>query len=218
MVPAVLALLALAGCPAFTAMGPARTVGPGSSQTWVSAGAYRTILVSGTPPGPVDRSVEWLPLIETGLRLGLSDSVDLTLRAGTGGASIGPRIQLVRSAKEDSGVDLLLETSVGWTSLLAGSSDDRVSGACAGLALPLGVNLGGGSQVVATPRVAVVRDAVLGAATLAGGSLALVLRTGGPAGRPWYLVPECGVAKVSGDGLSFEGPVLQCALGLVGPW
>jgi len=212
------ALLVLAaGCPAFTSMGTARTLSPGSSQTWVSAGVYRTTLVSGTPPGTVERSEAWLPLVEAGLRFGLVDRLDLTLRAGTGGGALEPRIQLLRSATVDSGVDLLLVPSIGWTSLFATNRDDVVSGVAGGLALPIGLNLGDGSQLVATPRISWVSDALLGGTMLAGGSLGLVLHVGGDASRPWYVIPECGVAGVSGGGRSFDGPVVQCALGLAGP-
>ena len=205
-----------AGCPAFTTMGPARTVPAGSTQAWLSLGAYQTTLVTGTAPGPVERSREWLPLFEGGARFGLADRWDLTFRGGTGGASIAPRLQLGRSPDPNTGLDFLLEGSVGYTSLLAGSRDDVVSGVTFGAALPVGWNLGAGHQLVATPRIAWMANGVLGGAVLSGGSLPMVLLLTTGARGPWYLVPECGVASVSG-GNAFEGPVVQCVLGLIGP-
>lgn len=219
--PGLLAILGLlpllAACPPMTSMGTARTVAPGDTQEWISLGAYRTTLVSGQPPGPVTRDEQWLPLFEAGLRFGIARGVDLGLRGGSGGGSIGPRFQLVRAETEDAGVDLLAEASLGWTGIYA-DHGGGVSGLFTGLALPFGVNLGGGSQALATPRIAVVSDSVLGNTVLSGGSLALALRLAGSAGRAWYLVPECAVAGVSGGPSSFDGPLIQCALGVLGPW
>ncbi len=207
----------LAACPPLTTMGTARTVAPGDVQEWISLGAYRTTLVSGQAPGTVTRDQVWLPLVEAGLRFGVARGVDLGLRAGSGGGSVAPRFQLVRAETEDAGVDLLFEASLGWTGVYA-EHGGGVSGLFTGLALPFGVNLGGGSQALATPRVAVVSDSVLGSTVLSGGSLALALRLAGSAGRAWYLVPECAVAGVSGGPRSFDGPLIQCALGVLGPW
>lgn len=205
----------LSACPPLTTMGTARAIPPGAFQSWVSVGAYHTTLVTGEPPDTVTRDEMWLPLLEVGARFGIAAGVDLGARAGTGGGSIFPRFQLVRAESEEAGVDLLLEPSVGWTSL---APETRVSGLFVGLALPFGVNLGGGSQVVLTPRAAVVGDAVLGTTGLAGGSLALALRVGGGAGGGWYLIPECAVVGVGDGSASFAGPLVQCALGLAGPW
>ncbi|HSN92047.1 MAG TPA: hypothetical protein VLS93_12530 [Anaeromyxobacteraceae bacterium] len=213
---AVALLPLLPACPSFTTMGPARTVPRGEAQSFVSGGAYRTTLISGEPPFET-REETWLPLFEAGARLGLADRVDLELRAGTGGAAIGPRFQLARSPTDDAGVDLLVATELGFSGVALGDAG-VVSGFTAGLALALGVNLGGGSQVVLGPRAAFMNDELVGRSTFLGGSLALVLALGGRTGRRWYLVPECAVAAVEGGtSASFDGPVVQCALGLVGP-
>lgn len=216
VLPAALVLPLLAGCPAFTSMGPARTVPRGESHRWASLGAYRTVLVTSNPPAPDERSEVWLPLLEVGVRFGLSESADLTLRAGTGGASIAPRFQLRRSPDPESGVDVLVEPSVGFTGLLAGSQHDVVTGVSVGLALPVGVNLGSGHQLVLTPRAAGMTGSALGGGLLAGGSAGFVLRIADGARGPWYLVPECGLAHVQG-GRDWGGPMVQCALGLAGP-
>jgi hypothetical protein len=205
-----LALL-LAGCPTLLTMGPARTLPKGESDAWAAVGAYRTVLVTGN----AERSAEWMPLLDTGARVGLGDSADMAFRIGLGGGSIGPRFQIVRS---DGSVDVLFEPSLGVTGLVPGANGGIVSGLYLGLALPVGVHLGGGSQLVLTPRVALVRDDVLGRVAMPGGSLALVLRIAGSDARPWFLIPECGSAAVTGSGRSFDGPNVQCALGLAGPW
>jgi hypothetical protein len=211
----VFVTLPAAGCPSLLTMGPARTVPRGEQQEWIAAGAYRTVLVTSSTTG-IERSIEWMPLCDAGVRIGLTDTIDLGARVGLGGASLGTRFQLVRSASSDSGVDLLLEPSVGLTGALPTARGGIVTGGYAALALAFGVSLGAGHQIVLTPRIAAVGDDYLGRYTLPGGSAALVLRVGGVEARPWYLVPECGSAAVQG-GHSFSGPNIQCALGLVWP-
>lgn len=213
---ALLALL-LAGCPSLLTMGPARTVPKGSTESWVAVGAYRTILVTKNDPTQ-ERTAEWMPLVDVGARIGLGGSVDLGFRAGLGSASIGPRFQLVRAASIESGVDLQLEPSLGVTGVLPGGKDSIISGFSAALALPFGLNLGHGSQLVLTPRVAQIFDRAIGDVTMPGGSVALVLRVGGTDEQPWFIIPECGASTVSGLGRAFDGPNLQCALGLAGPF
>lgn len=207
-----LSLVLLAGCPSLLTMGPARTVPPGKAQEFVSAGAYRATLVSGTPPEPVDRSVEWIPFAEAGVRFGLGESVDLSIRAGTGGGSIGPRIQVLRSASQDSGVDVLVDPSIGWTGFFPGDREGVVTGMTVSLALPVGWNIGGGSQLVLSPRVALVNDRAVGPDAMAGASLGLVLALGTGPGS-WLLSPECALASSRRTG----DPVLQCGLGLFWP-
>jgi hypothetical protein len=216
---AALALLSvlLTGCPSLLTMGPARTVPRGSTQEWIALGAYRTVLVSRSTSGD-ERSTEWMPLVDAGARYGLTDRIDLGVRAGLGGLSVGPRFQLLRSPSTDTGVDLLLEPSVGVTGALPTERGGIVTGVYGALALPLGLNLGRGSQLVLTPRLALVADDVLGHYAMPGGSAALVFRVGGGDDRPWFLIPECGTAAVRGSFRAFDGPILQCALGLAGPW
>lgn len=217
--PIALALgaLLLGGCPSLLTTSRARTVPPGTSQGWVALGAYRTVLVSETTGGS-ERTREWMPLLDAGARFGLADGIDLGGRLGLGGASLGARFQLLRSPSPDSGIDLLLEPSLGVTGVLPSARGGIVSGGYAALALPLGLNLGGGSQLVLTPRIAVGSDSYLGSYAMPGGSLALALPVAGSPERPWLLVPECGTATVQGGDGSFAGPSLQCALGLAGPW
>jgi len=212
-----LGLLLLGGCPSLLTTSRARTVPPGASQGWIALGAYRTVLVSDTTDGG-ERTREWMPLLDAGARLGLTDGVDLGGRLGLGGASLGPRFQLLRSASPDSGIDLLLDLSVGVTGVLPSAQGGIVSGGYAALALPFGLNLGGGSQLVLTPRIALVSDRALGSYAMPGGSVALALPVAGSPERPWLLIPECGSAAVQGGDGSFGGPSLQCALGLAGPW
>lgn len=216
---AALALLALwlAGCPSLIGMGRARTVPRGEKEEWIALGAYRTVLVTNGTGGQ-ERSAEWVPLVEGGTRIGLADRADFGVRFGLGALSLGPRFQLVRSDSPDSGVDVLIEPTVGVTGAFPSEHDGVVTGVYGALALPVGLNLGRGSQLVLTPRLALVSDRALGAYSLPGGSAALVLRVAGTDDRPWFLVPECGVAAVAGDQRGFAGPHLQCALGVAGPW
>lgn len=217
--PIALALgtLLLAGCPSLLTASRARTVRPGTTEGWLALGAYRTVLVGDTTEG-AERRREWMPLLDAGVRVGLTEHIDLGGRLGLGGASLAVRFQLLRSASPDTGIDLLLEPSLGATGVLPSARGGVLSGGYAALALPVGVNLGGGSQLVLAPRIAAVSDDFLGTYALPGGSLALALAIAGSPERPWLLIPECGSATVRGGDGSFGGPILQCALGLSGPW
>lgn len=206
-----------AGCPSLLTMGPARTVPVGERQSYLAMGAYRTVLVSRSTAGD-ERSREWLPLFDAGVRFGLTERADLGIRLGLGAMSIGPRFQVARSETPDAGIDVLVEPTLGLTGALPTERGGILTGVYVGLGLPVGINLGGGSQLVLTPRAAAVADEMLGRYALAGGSVALVLRIAGSDARPWLLVPECAGAAVQGGGSSFGGPNVQCALGLVGPW
>lgn len=213
-----LGALLLPGCPSLLATGPARTVPPGETQATIALGAYRTVLVSESTGG-VERSGEWMPLLDGGVRHGLTDGADLGFRLGLGGMSVGPRLQLVRSASVERGVDVLLEPTIGVTGVLPSERGGLVSGGYVSLALAVGLNLGEGHQLVLTPRLAAVTDHYLGRYVLPGGSAALAIRVAGTNDRPWLLIPECGTAPVvGGSASSFDGPVVQCALGVAGPY
>jgi hypothetical protein len=213
-----LGALLLAGCPSLLTTGPARTVPKGELQETIALGAYRTVLITESTAG-VERDTEWMPLLEGSARWGLSDGADLGVRLGLGGASLGPRFQLVRSASVDRGVDVLLEPTLGVTGALPSARGGIVTGGYLSLALAVGINLGQGNQLVLTPRVAGVTDRFLGRYLLPGGSAALAIRVAGTDLRPWMVIPECGTAPVvRASGSSFDGPVAQCALGLAGPF
>lgn len=212
------ALLLLPGCPSLLTTGPARTVPRGELQETIALGAYRTVLVSESTAG-VERSGEWMPLVDAGVRYGLSDGADLGLRLGLGGASVGPHFQLVRSASIERGIDVLLEPTLGVTGVLPSARGGVVTGGYLSLALAVGINLGHGNQLVLTPRLAGVTDHFLGRYLLPGGAAALAIRVAGTDDRPWFVIPECGTAPVvGGSGSSFDGPLVQCALGLSGPF
>jgi hypothetical protein len=210
--------LLLAGCPSLLTTGPARTVPQGETQATIALGAYRTVLVTdGT--GGVERYGQWMPLVDGGMRHGLSDGADLGFRLGLGGISLGPHFQLVRSASVERGVDVLLEPTLGVTGVLPSANGGLVSGGYLSLAVAVGINLGQGNQLVLTPRLAAVTDRYLGRYLLPGGSAALAIRVAGTDARPWLVIPECGTAPVvGGSQSSFDGPVVQCALGLAGPY
>ncbi len=216
--PTALALsaLLLGGCPTLLTTSRARTAPPGTTEAWVAVGAYRTVLVNGTSSG-TERSLQWMPLFDFGARIGLGERSDLSLRLGLGGASVGPRFQLHRSASPDAGIDILVEPSLGVTGVLPSERGGIVSGGYAALALPVGFNLGDGAQLVLTPRVALVSDRYLGRYAMPGGSVALAIPVGGTREHPWLLVPECGLADLRGGDGSFGGPNLQCGLGLAWP-
>jgi hypothetical protein len=193
-------------------------VPPGETQATLALGAYRTVLVSESTGG-VERDGQWMPLFDGGVRHGLSDGADLGFRIGLGGVSLGPHFQLLRSASIERGVDVLLEPTLGATGVLPTGHGGFVSGGYLSLAVAVGINLGQGNQLVLTPRFAAVTDRYLGRYLLPGGSAALAVRVAGTDARPWFVIPECGTAPVvGGSASSFDGPVVQCALGVAGPY
>lgn len=212
--PHALAALAaaslLAGCPSLTTVGPARTVGRGQVRAWMQLGAYGATVETESTAG-VEREKLWSPQLDAGVSIGVSEAVDVSARAWLGGGSLSARLQLLRSASIDSGVDVAVEPAFGYTAI---ALDERVSGVFGGLSMPVGLNVGSGSQIVAAPRIYWMHDRVMGNATLAGGSLGLAIRLPSSSGAERYVVPECGVvAPLGGPTGEFAGPLTQCGVG-----
>jgi hypothetical protein len=121
------------------------------------------------------------PLVEGGVRYGLTDRVDLDARVGSFGASAGPRIQLVRAPTSDAGVDVALAPALAYT------LPDKPS-----IELPVlvGWNLRGRHQIVASARLVYQVHDEMGVGAIgfayAGGSLGVVWQVA----RKVALVPE----------------------------
>lgn len=130
-----LGALLLAGCYSFTTLGRARTVAAKHVEVF---GAPEALIVTSGSGASVR------PVADVGVRYGATDDVELDARLTTFGLTLGPRVQLVRSASPDSGVDLLLAPAIAWT------YPDKLA-----LEVPVafGWNVGNGHQLVVAPRL-----------------------------------------------------------------
>ena len=132
---ALFALPLLAGCYSFSTLGRARIVEPGRVELFGAPAALVQAVSSGATVRPVG---------DVGARYGLDDRWELDARITTLGATVGPRIQLLRSADPGTGVDLLIAPALAYT------SPDKLA-----LEVPLlfGWNVGKGDQIVLAPRL-----------------------------------------------------------------
>src|SRR6185295_19925777 len=85
---AILACLLLTGCYSFSTLARARTLAARHVEVWAAPEA----LIVATGSGAAIR-----PIVEGGVRYGLTDVVELDGRLSTFGVTLGPRVQLVRS-------------------------------------------------------------------------------------------------------------------------
>jgi hypothetical protein len=210
---AALAVLPLlAGCPSLTMTSSARTLRSGEVEQAGAIGLQGGPVATG--PSPTDTEQGLMLIFDYAARFGLGENLDLELRVSLPSAgSIGPRFQILRAPEEKPGIDILLTPSLGFA-IAAPVTGDWKLGTVLALALPVGVEFGGGNSLVLAPRIAEMFSGY-GNATMAGGSIALVVRVAGDSQDGWYIIPECGFAGVSADpSLAIRGPRAQCGLGL----
>lgn len=213
-----LATFALAGCPSISTMGTARNVPEGTYQYFV-AGGYGVLQDTVVDEDGNAESVS-APSLELGIRYGLSDRVEMFGKIFPVGAEVGTKIQVLRSATTDRGLDLAVAPSLSvypWSKGVAGWGN---------LAIPVGFNVGGGSQLVLTPRATaflITSQEGTGHVYMAGSSLGIAIPW---SSRSMRIMPEVSVlvplsASLPTDVESkfvFEGPVFQGAIGfLFGP-
>lgn len=130
-----LGLLALSSCYSFSTLGRARIVEPRQIEVFGAPAALVQAVSSGASVRPFG---------DLGIRYGLDGRWELDGRITTLGATIGPRLQLRRSADPNSGFDLLLAPALAYT------YPDKLA-----LELPLAIgwNVGRGDQLVLAPRL-----------------------------------------------------------------
>jgi hypothetical protein len=174
-IAAVLAMSPLiSGCYSFSNFGRARTVDEGHVEAWAAPEALVVTSGSGT-------SIR--PIADLGVRYGLTRSVELDARVTSVGASVGPKLSLLRAPSPSSGVDVALAPALAFT------YPDKIA---AELPLLVGINLPHRNQIVLAPRVAYLdRFGVPGFSrpvsfTFAGGSVGFVWQVT----RSFALMPE----------------------------
>lgn len=196
----LMAFLALARCPSFSTMGTARTIGRGKSQLLVAAEGMGA--VSGTGVGV-------LPQLEIAGRYGLTDDVELGAKGWYLGAAIDAKVQLLRSPNPESGLDLAIDPTLGW------SAPNKLT---VGVPLLLGVNVPGGHQLVIGPRLV---DELWFDPALPASRAANTLLAGTSLGFAWKIsdrvriMPELsflyplaappGVSTYAGAGVAYQG-------------
>lgn len=225
---AAAAAVLLTGCPSFSTMGTARTIPKGSNQFHVGMGGQQLRDWSVTESGTLDNVT--VPAFEVGLSHGVSDSVEVGGKVWFLGAELNSKFQLFRSASPTSGVDLALAPALSFYPLSGeNNAGQQTSGGLAFLHLPLllGVNVGGGSQVILAPRLtgtfawgsASGGTSSTASVLWAGGSLGLALKLG----DSFRLMPQVSVAypfattrdlQATTD-LAFQGVIVQGQLGLL---
>jgi len=163
-----LLLILLAGCYSFPTMGRARIVERRHLELWAAPSA----LVVATPGGDgQEAGASVRPLVDAGARYGLSDHFELDAHLSTFGIAAGSRIQLVRSADPEAGLDLLVAPAFAFTFMNKPALE---------LPLVAGWNLRGRHQLVASARIVYQQhwgvDGVSGPVhfAYAGGSLGFV--------------------------------------------
>ncbi|MDQ3033969.1 MAG: hypothetical protein M3Y87_16250 [Myxococcota bacterium] len=118
-------------------LGRARTLEPGRVEVFAAPEAYAVMSEAGASVRPIG---------EAGVRVGATRELELEVdaRVSTLGVSLGPRVQLHRSADSARGVDVALAPSLSWTYV------DKLG---LDTALLVGINLGE-HQLVLSARLA----------------------------------------------------------------
>jgi hypothetical protein len=132
---ALIGALALSGCYSFSTLGRARIVDPHQMEIFGAP----TALIQAVSNGAAVR-----PAGDLGVRYGLDERWELDGRLTTLGATVGPRIQLLRSPDPSSGFDVLIAPALAYT------YPDKFA-----LEVPLllGWNVGKGDQIILGPRL-----------------------------------------------------------------
>jgi hypothetical protein len=134
-------LLVIAGCYSFPTMGRARIVDPKQVEAWAAVEA----LIIATPGGAKQQSgASERPVVEAGIRYGLTGSVELDAHISSFAISAGTRIQLLRAPSDETGVDIALAPALAFT------VPDKPA---VELPVLVGFNLSGRNQIVAAARV-----------------------------------------------------------------
>jgi hypothetical protein len=208
-------------------MGTARTIPRGKTQFHVGMGGQQLRDWSVDDSGALESLT--LPSFEFGVSHAVSDSVEVGGKIWSFGAELNSKFQLSRSESPTSGIDLALAPSLSFFPLSGeNNAGQTTSGGLAFVHLPLllGVNVGGGSQLVIAPRIS--NTLVWGSANgssdtasifWAGGSLGFAIKLG----DTFWILPEISasypVATSRGmeatTDLAFQGVIVQGQLGLL---
>jgi hypothetical protein len=218
----------MTGCASFSTFGLARTLNKGAIQGWVAPGGGGVVAINGRTTGGVG-----YPLLEGGVRVGVTDNIELGGRLGFNGITAEGKFGLVRPPTTDSGFNLSLNPGVGFIGYGASASSGTTSGGgfFGVLTFHLPVLMGidfGGHELVIGPRA--IDQVIFGNfATSSGGtsSVANIFYAGGSIGIAikvsggFRIMPEVAigvpvVASVTDVGSSaFGGLLFQGGVGFL---
>lgn len=163
----------LSGCASFSTFGLARTLNQGAVQGWVAPGGGGGSATTTTPnPNGTSRTQTATlayPLLEGGVRVGVTDNIELGGKLGFNGITLESKFGLIRSPSMDSGVNLSLAPAVGFIGY--GGSSGGTSAFLGALSFHLPVLVGidfGGHELVLGPRL--VDQVVFGGGSSSSGS------------------------------------------------
>lgn len=227
LIAAAAALALLAGCPSFSTMGTARTIPKGTTQFHVALGGQQLRDWSISDSGTLETIT--FPAFELGVSHAVSESVEVGGKVWFLGAEVNSKFQLERSTSPDSGVDLALAPALSFYPLSGeNSAGESTTGGLAFVHLPLliGLNLGGGSQLVLGPRLS---DTIVWGSAGGSSETANIFWLGGSLGVAWrlgdtfLLMPEISanypVAVSRGisttTDLAFKGVIVQGQIGMI---
>src|SRR5262249_22308083 len=110
-------LVTLTGCGSFSSFGLARTLNKGAVQGWVAPSGGGAVSINSKTRGAVG-----YPLLEGGVRYGVTERVELGGKLGFNGITADGKFGLIRSPAMDSGFNLSVDPAVGFIGYGAGGS------------------------------------------------------------------------------------------------
>lgn len=149
----ILAFLPLmTGCPSFSTMGLARTLNQGAIQGWVAPEGAGAIPIN-RPAGVTTGGIGW-PNIEGGVRVGVTDRVELGGRLGFNGIMAEGKFGILRPETTDSGFNLSINPGIGFIGYGAGSGAGGGFVGVLTFSVPIlmGIDFGG-HELVIGPRI-----------------------------------------------------------------
>jgi hypothetical protein len=176
------ALAMLSGCASVSTMGLARTLNKGAVQGWVAPSGGGIVATTGVSPGSVGAGIGY-PLIEGGVRVGVTDHFELGGKLGFSGIGLEGKGALVRSESMESGVNVSLNPGVTFVGI--GSGDLFLGTVTFHLPVLIGIDFAG-HELVIGPRL--IDQLFLGGAGATGASIN-VLYAGGSLGIAIKLLP-----------------------------
>lgn len=225
ILPIVPLALLLAGCPSFSTMGTARTLPVGKTQFVVSpqAGYTKEWSIAG-----LDRRTDVVyPQFELGIHHGVTDDVEVGVKAWILGFEVDTKLQLLRSQSDSSGIDLAIDPGIGYLGFTQAQTTSATSLTASQnslsfyLPLLVGFNFPDGNQLVLGPKL--IDQVILPSSDTGAGN---VLWGGASLGYAWRignfrLLPEVtvvypmSVVQKPGATFNFSGIAVQGGIGLL---
>lgn len=138
----------LSGCASVSTMGLARTLNQGAVQGWVAPEGGGVVALTGVSTASGATGVGY-PLLEGGIRVGVTDHFELGARLGLSGIGLEGKIGFLRSPTMDTGINLSLNPGVTYVGFGAGTA--FIGTLTFHLPVLIGIDFGG-HELVLGPR------------------------------------------------------------------